>query len=168
MKSLRRFLILVLFMFWQGGFTFYTAVVVPIGTDVLGSALDQGWITRRVTVHLNQASAVALAVLAWDICVEADPVSRRRRLRWLVWALLAAALVALIWIHAQLNALMDPDLSRLLNRSAFRTLHRLYLWTSTFQWGCSLVAVFLMLRAWQAADERTHNAETIPVKQGLP
>jgi len=29
----RRFLTIAALMFWQGGFTFYAAVVVPIGTD---------------------------------------------------------------------------------------------------------------------------------------
>jgi hypothetical protein len=38
----RRFLVLAAVMFWQGGFTFYEAVVVPVGSEILGSHQDQG------------------------------------------------------------------------------------------------------------------------------
>ena len=48
-RALRRFIVLVALCFWQGGFTFYAGVVVPVGTDVLGSSLKQGFVTRRVT-----------------------------------------------------------------------------------------------------------------------
>src|ERR671917_504286 len=53
MRLFRRSLLLWLLLLWQGGFLFYTAVVVPIGTDVLGSPLVQGLITRRVTDWLK-------------------------------------------------------------------------------------------------------------------
>src|SRR2546428_9021513 len=72
---LRRFLVLAALMFWQGGFTFYAAVVVPVGQQVLGSDLEQGFITRQVTQWLNVAGAVALVPLAWDVLA----AERRRR-----------------------------------------------------------------------------------------
>src|SRR5579871_1207813 len=62
----RRYLVLTALMFWQGGFTFYAAVVVPIGTAQLGGATEQGFITRHVAWYLNVAGAVALVILAWD------------------------------------------------------------------------------------------------------
>ena len=34
MRILRRYLVVIALMFWQGGFTFYAAVVVPVGTAV--------------------------------------------------------------------------------------------------------------------------------------
>ena len=73
MRTLRRFLVLLVLMCWQGGFTFYTAVVVPIGTAVLETALAQGWITRQVTVYLNLAGAAALVMLGWDMLACLDP-----------------------------------------------------------------------------------------------
>ena len=75
----RRLLVLAALMFWQGGFTFYAAVVVPVGKEVLGSHFNQGRITRRVTVYLNLAGAVALLPLAWDAAASADRAARWRR-----------------------------------------------------------------------------------------
>ena len=53
MTILRRFFVLQSLMLWQGGFLFYAAVVVPIGTDVLGGSFEQGRITRFVTEQMN-------------------------------------------------------------------------------------------------------------------
>ena len=47
-------------MLWQGGFLFYAAVVVPTGTEVLGS-FEQGRVTRHVTDWLNGIGAVTLS-----------------------------------------------------------------------------------------------------------
>ena len=52
-------------MFWQGGFTFYSSIVVPIGRHVLAEEVDlQSVITQRVTSWLNVAGVVALFLLA--------------------------------------------------------------------------------------------------------
>src|SRR5437764_1383870 len=107
--SFRRYLVLLTLMFWQGGFTFYAAVVVPIGTEILGSAEEQGWITRRVTVFLNLAGAIALGVLAWDIASGGDANRLRRRLRWLTWGLMVITLLLLFSWHGQLESLLNPE-----------------------------------------------------------
>jgi len=67
MTVLRRLVLVLALMFWQGGFTFYASVVVPVGSDFLGSHVDQGWITRSVTNYLNLSGAVALALWFVDI-----------------------------------------------------------------------------------------------------
>ena len=79
------YLVVAAIMFWQGGLTFYASVVVPIGSDVLGSHADQGMITRRVVVYLHIARAVALALLAWDIAAANDDERWRRLSRWGLW-----------------------------------------------------------------------------------
>jgi hypothetical protein len=150
----RRYLALAALFFWQGGFTFYAAVVVPVGQDVLGSHLEQGFITRRVTVYLNLAGAVALLPLVWDTVATRDPAAWRRWLRLLLWLALAAALVALYRLHPLLDQFLDPEYRDLSDRRAFRPYHRLYLWVSTVQWGCAVVYLLLTLFAWRAEDRR--------------
>jgi hypothetical protein len=148
----RRFLVLVALMFWQGGFTFYAGVVVPVGRDVLGSEREQGFITREVTRYLNLSGGIALAVLGWDAVATADRSRLRRWTRLLAWAGMAAALVWLVWLHPRLDALLDPEASRILDRKAFRSGHRLYLWISTVQWGLGIVYAGMTLAAWRAED----------------
>ena len=138
-------------MFWQGGFTFYSAVVVPIGGSVLRSEPTQGFITREVTEYLNLAGVVALAIWAWELSAEPLP---RRLLSWSLWLVMAAALAALFWLHVRMDAHLDPDELRIHNRSGFRTLHRAYLILSTVQWVAALVLLGGTLRAWMKSANR--------------
>jgi len=147
---LRRFLVLAALMFWPGGFTFYAAVVVPVGQQVLGSDLEQGFITRQVTQWLNVAGAVALVPLAWDVLA----AERRRRPwgRWLAVIFLLVTLGVLIALHQRLDSLLDLETGSVLDRRTFRPLHRVYLWVSTAQWGAAVIYAGLTLRAWRLED----------------
>jgi len=165
-RAVRRYVVLLALLFWQGGFTFYSAVVVPIGTEILGSAEEQGWITRRVTKYLNLAGAIAVAALGWDIAVGGDPNARRRQLRWLAWCVLAVTLILLVWLHVRLEAFLDLERSRIINRRSFRSLHKSYLWISTVQWGCALAILFLTLRAWQGEDGQENAGSSVSVQPG--
>jgi hypothetical protein len=149
----RRFLVLIALMFWQGGFTFYASVVVPVGQDVLGSHLSQGFITRQVTRYLNLSGAVALLVLALDLAA-ARETAWVRRLRWLLWLGMVAALVVLVWMHPRMDQLLDADTQTIFDYGAFTPMHRVYLWVSTVQWGFGLAYAWLTLRAWREADRR--------------
>jgi hypothetical protein len=151
-KHFRRFLVIAALMFWQGGFTFYAAVVVPIGTEVLGSRLEQGYITRQVANYLNLSGALALLPLAWDLLAGRDPTTWRRRLRWLSWVLMLLCLGILVWLHPRLDALMVEDAPGLLDAQSFRAGHRWYLWISTVQWGCGVFFVWLMVGSWIRED----------------
>jgi hypothetical protein len=148
MTGFRRFVTLVAFAFWQGGFAFYTAVVVPTGTDVLGSAAAQGFITRQVTVWLNVAGAVAIPILIWD----AAATRRFRRQRICAALLMAACLIALFVMHFRLETLLDASHERVLDRSAFMPMHRQYLWISTAQWVCGVVYLVLTPLSWRYCD----------------
>jgi hypothetical protein len=152
---LRRFLVLVALMFWQGGFLFYAAVVVPIGQSVLGSHFEQGMITRQVTTYLNLAGCVSLFILGWDIRAS-KAFSRRGRL--ISWTVMAICLVALMALHEHLAQLIDTEAHELLEPHVFRLGHRIYLWVSTLQWVAGLVFTGWTLKAWRAQD-RSSNVE---------
>ncbi|HEY7311319.1 MAG TPA: hypothetical protein VH643_18300 [Gemmataceae bacterium] len=154
MLLLRRFLVLAVLFFWQGGFTFYAAAVVPVGQQVFGH-LRQGFVTRQVTVYLNYAGSVALAVLVWDLLAVHDPSRWRRRTRWLLWAGMIVSLAVLYWLHGRMDELLETDGLIILDRDAFRPRHRLYLWISTVQWAWGLLCLLLSLGAWRAEDRTT-------------
>src|SRR5882757_5404654 len=116
----RRFLAVAALMFWQGGFTFYAAVVVPVGQDVLGSHLEQGFITREVTWYLNIAGAAGLALLALELHGSGATRQLLMKCRWAVGAAMAAVLLALILAHPGLNALIDVDAHAITDRKQFR------------------------------------------------
>jgi hypothetical protein len=140
----RRLLLVLALMFWQGGFTFYASVVVPIGRETAGDS-TQGDITRQVTLYLNVAGLVALPLLAWDIAAARDASGVRKSSRWLCWLVMAGTLGYLFWSHEHLGGLLDGTHYE---RAVFRTHHRIYLWVSTVQWVAGLLFVALTLRAW--------------------
>lgn len=147
----RRALVVIALMFWQGGFMFYSAIVVPIGQEVLGSHLDQGFITRRVTNYLNLVGVVALLPMFWDVCAcRAGP----RRWRWAALAGLVGALAVLAWMHVRLDNLLDIEQQRILDRQQFQAEHQWYLLVTTFQWSCGMAYTVLTLAAWWAEDHQ--------------
>jgi len=152
MTIVRRFLVLLAVLFWQGGFMFYSAVVVPVGSEVLGSHRQQGFVTRSVTTYLNLAGLASILVLGWDIASASDPAQRRRWLRWGLWALLVVTLGLLVWLHTRLDGLLDVETFQILNRGEFRALHSWYLNISTLQWAASLILAGVTLWAWRAQD----------------
>lgn len=154
MSLMRRWLLLWALMFWQGGFTFYGAVVVPIGSSVLGSEREQGFITRSVTNYLNLAGVVALAIWAWDLAATRGTSPRGRRLRLLIWAGCALSHVVLIWMHSMLDRFLVPEETLIHNPQRFHDLHEIYLTVSTVQWAGSLVLSALTLWSWRDEDGR--------------
>ena len=149
---LRRFLVLAVLLFWQGGFLFYSAVVVPIGQEVLASGTSQGFITRRVTIYLNVAGGIALAPLLWDALPGGNKNRLRYRLRLLAWGGMALTLLVLARMHPRLDTFLDTDLGLVEDMQGFRPWHRWYLWTSTLQWFLGVTYMSLMLWAWRDED----------------
>jgi len=143
---LRRFLVLFTFLFWQGGFLFYSAVVVPVGQSVLAPPARQSQITMPVTRYLNLIGGITLLMLALDVLRTRDD-SRRKTWRWLCWLLMAAGLAALLWLHPRLVEFMDHH-----DHPSFYPLHRAYLLTSTVQWLAAMAFLLLTLQAWRAED----------------
>src|SRR4051812_37491119 len=100
MVMLRRFLVVALFAFWMGGFTFYIGVAIPVASEVLGSHRAAGFITQQVTQWLNLAGVVTLLVLVWNVIADWRAATRTDR-RVLVSALtlLVAGEIALLILH---------------------------------------------------------------------
>jgi hypothetical protein len=149
--TLRRFLVVQALLLWQGGFLFYAAVVVPAGTQLLGTT-GQGAITARVTDVLNAIGFGALAVLALELGFTRDPNRRRVACRWWAWGVALACQGLLIYFHLLLDALMDDARRRILVRTAFHPLHGAYLCTCTVQWVAGLFLAWWALSAWREED----------------
>jgi hypothetical protein len=168
MRTVLRFLVVQALMLWQGGFLFYAAVVVPTGTDVLGSAAAQGVITGHVTEVMNDIGLSALIVLAIDARLTLDSSDRRTELRWWCWAVAFLCQLLLYYFHQLLVAFMDPTRTRVVIHPPFRPVHRLYLWTITIQWMSCLLLVWFNLRAWRDEDGGTKaDASPSPVGEVL-
>lgn len=167
MIVLRRFLTLIALFFWQGGFTFYASVVVPLGQEVFGP-LRQGFLTRQVTVYLNLAGAVALLVLLWDLLAVREPSKWRRRSRWLLWAGMLLMLVWLFPLHEQLDELLVVKGRIVRDADLFRMRHRLYLWISTVQWAWALLYLGTTLAAWRQADRGGMEVKELQGKKKVP
>jgi hypothetical protein len=152
MITLRRLLVVQAFLLWQGGFLFYTAVVVPTGTAVLGSAAAQGAITARVTDSLNILGVVTLAILAVELGLSRDPAARRRAALWGCWWIIFVCQGMLFTFHRLLESFMDPERVHVVIAPPFYPVHRMYLWASTIQWVACLVFAWLTIWAWRAED----------------
>jgi hypothetical protein len=121
---------------WWGGFTIYSAVVIPILHDHLGSPLDVGLITRQVTRALNLIGALTLPAGWWLLGrPRRGAPARGRADRWRRWplAISTACLAVLLALHAVLDRKLDTG-----RLAGFYPWHRAYLWTSTVQWAANL------------------------------
>jgi hypothetical protein len=147
MSTLRRFLVIQALLVWQGGFFFYAAVVVPVGSRVHG-AFGQGMVTRNVTDWMNVIGAVAVVVLGWDQWANGDSRTSRWA-RWGLWTVLAGGLVALAVLHTRLEAYLDSSM----DYRTFYGWHRIYLTVAGIQWIAALAYVAVLLRAWARQKE---------------
>lgn len=134
LSTFRRTVLLLLWALWWGGLCFYAVVVVPIGTDSIGS-VDQGFITQRVTWWHNLIFGAFLTSLA------AEAYRRHARSLWLFVLVLGAIEVALVCWHARLTGMMDLE-ARSVPRS-FYAQHAVYLWITAAEWGLGI-----LLPAW--------------------
>jgi len=132
---------------WLGGLTFYALVVVPVGTEVLGGPVAQGFVTQAVTVRLNLVALAALAVLAWNAFA-----LRERRPIVGTWAVMLAAQALLFALHPNLDRLLDPATRTVVDHARFYATHRVYLLVTGAQWIAGAVHMGLVLAAWRAED----------------
>jgi hypothetical protein len=127
---------------WLGGFTFYSGVVIPILHEQLGSPLETGLVTQRVTVVLNQVGMV-VSTLGWMVfAVEwlgGVPARGSRKLAASMLLVMTASLLALLILHRMLDGrLADGEMK------GFYPLHRVYVWVNTIEWAAGM----LLLAVW--------------------
>src|SRR5262249_40373867 len=96
----------------------------------------------------NLVGVVAVLLLAWDAAADR---SRQRHWRWLAWAMMAAPLPALFWLHGVLGAQMDEGVP-FGREELFRPWHRAYLWLSTARGAAAMAYLALALTSWRAED----------------
>ena len=113
---------------WWVSFTFYSAVVVPIGS-ALFDPIHQGFITREVTNFLNLLCGVFLLFSLAEIIQK-----RRDRVSLLLWIVIAGSLLSLLYLHQQMDAKLDAQAMTVLPGQGFYPSHRIYLWVSTLGW----------------------------------
>ena len=132
-----RRLFLVALSIYIGGFTFYSAVVIPVLHDRLESSLETGLITQRVTDVLN---LLGVATLSAGWCVYGLSAAREfrsdRGSRFKIWPLVISSicLIVLLVLHRVLDRKLETN-----TFAGFYPYHRAYLWTSTVQWFANLV-----------------------------
>ncbi len=134
---------------WLGGFTFYAAFVVPIGAHALGSELEQGLVTRDVTLVLNRLAA-SLAI-AWGLAI----VGRRGRklgIESFAWSLFAAMTGLLFVQHASVDRLLDLPQRSVVDYDRFYAAHRIYLIAATLQWLAAVTGAVIRSLAPSSSD----------------
>ena len=140
--QLFRFVVDSAWVFWLGGLTFYMAIVVPIGSEVVG-ADTQGVITSSVTNTINVASIIAgvlMAVHGW--------IDKRAAVFYASLFVLATSGV-LVLLRLMMLQRMESDgalaatgIAGWVSSWSFYNLHRLYLWVTTIQWFAALVVTW--------------------------
>jgi hypothetical protein len=147
-----RIIVTLLFALWWGGFTFYAAVVVPIGGRILGSATAQGFVTQPVSNRLNILGAVVIIALAWNAwSVRRDASPRARRMLAISWAVLAIAQLVLVALHWRLDGMVDLTTRSIASDHAtFSATHRSYLLVATVQWLAAITHAVTVGYAWSS------------------
>ncbi len=171
--TLRRFLFIAAVGLWLGGFTFYGAFVIPVGTSVLGGHVRQGFVTQQVTDSLNSVGSVAICVIFWNAAAV-----WRARSGWVRFglaatgALMALTQVQLLIMHPMLDRLLDPAARAIIDRHRFDALHRIYLIGASVQWAAGVAHVWCAVAERAAPDaggeHRTRTILLAPAEPAAP
>jgi len=141
---------------WQGGFFLYSAFVVKIGSRELGSDLEQGFITRRVTIVLENLGWLAIACGAAALLTTRFGTIAAKRTAWVMWG---AILTAHAVLHHQWHAIddmLDSTTHSIRDGDAFHVAHRVYVFTASIQFVLCLIVSGIVLDAWlRTAHDRS-------------
>ncbi len=135
-----RISLLLAFATWWGGFTFYASVVVPVGSEILGSSRTQGFITQVVTHWLNFAAALTISMMAIDLWINRYPLKKTYLfLESGIVVGLLTCLATLVYLHPKLDELIDLSREMIFDEGKFYQIHRVYLWISSAQWALGVL-----------------------------
>ena len=138
---------------WLGGFTVYTAFIIPIGHRQVGSGRF-GFVTGQVTTVLNVLAGVAALALLVNLFTERGAIGGR--LRWVLigtWITIVATLLVLVVLHAKLDGLLDYKSREISNQDRFQSLHERYELFATVQWAAGLLHLWCLLVRWRRTDQ---------------
>ena len=139
-----RWLALVSLAVWFGGFTFYSAVVIPVLDGAMGKVEAGSLVTREVTDALNLIGLATLGIWWWLVWLERSLGGLwARRVRVGLIALDTAVLVGLFAMHQVLDRKLDEG-----RMEGFYPLHETYLIASTVHLAANLALVALSLWIW--------------------
>ena len=135
-----RFILILALGSWWGALTFYGMVVVPTGTEQLGSQ-TQGLVTQQVTRTLNLMGVAVIGLVFFDLRRSGS------RLRWALWGTFAACQLVLFYVHHWLSGLLAPAHGETVDWSWFYDVHRIYLLATAIQWGAGLWLLWFVIPA---------------------
>ena len=138
-------ILILLFAAWWGGLTFYAIIVVPIGTEQVGS-IEQGFITQQVTRWHN------VLLTAMTTCLAIDALHRKNRCLWVLIACLFLVDVLLLIEHSRLTGMMD--FGRRTVPEGFYGRHAIYLWLTAVEWGLGVALAALAVFSCQSSGQR--------------
>ncbi len=130
-------LTLIAFALWWGGFTFYAAWVVPTAHAVLGNHVLAGMITQQVSKVLNVLTAVFIILATAQFLL-----GKKERSYVISLIIITLGLIALFFLHAQIDKFIVVETQSLTDSQAFYSYHRLYLIISALMWLSGLVWLF--------------------------
>lgn len=127
-RQLTAILFDVTWMFFVGGFSFYLAIVVPIGGNTIGPEV-QGLVTEHVSKITNIFGLIAGIIWVFR--------SHAQKFGWSCLSqgvVLIASSIALMVLHAEVVASLNLKPMNLFSDWTFYGIHRLYMWITLLQW----------------------------------
>jgi hypothetical protein len=147
-ELLLRWLALTAMAFWLGGFTFYSAIVIPILHDTMGG-YESGLVTGQVTNPLNRVGVATIVIWWIMVILERSVGGWAARMRLGLLAGTTAILAGLVVLHPIMDARLATGSIR-----SFHPLHQIYLNASTVQWFVNLGLLATSLLVWRSWDMR--------------
>lgn len=149
---LSRILLLLAFALFWGGLTFYTGLVVRVIHDVLADPLEGGLITQRVTAGLQYLGIVTVGLMFVNAFLVARKSNRYGYSLVACAVIVGIAIIGLVMVHGQLDAVIDADGWEITDRDAFTIGHRRYNQLTTIEWVASLAYLSITIAAWRRID----------------